>query len=133
MRHLLREPDLAIGKTVEGVHGGPYSEFVALHFTDGTSLVIGCESDTDGGADMFIVRTHASNEMNVHDRANYGLITPEEYKALREVDTAKREREKEHHDRAEYERLRQRFESVAKPDAVDPVLSDSVSGPKEEE
>jgi hypothetical protein len=87
------------GKTI--AHGCYDGVRLGLRFTDGTYLYV--EAADDGFEDVSL---EPQAEININDAAELGLIAADDFLAWK----AERLRQEEEQDRAEYERLKAKFE-----------------------
>ena len=108
----------AVGKTVTNI-GCYLGDTVCLHLSNGTFVVFAKaeESDYEGGCYCHLA---VNPELDDNERHELGMISDEEWDALVAEDERERaerqEREatqRELKDRAEYERLKQKFEGKA--------------------
>lgn len=99
----------AIGKTLEDVAYSTYSNQMVITFTDDTFATLGVTRGYEVGEEQIDEDQLSLLDFGDRELLRVGILTSEELKKLRDDRTALLQADREARDKAEFERLKQKF------------------------
>jgi hypothetical protein len=107
MRQLLSELSDMGGRTVESTVKYDWGECLAIHFTDGTSIIFEAKESYESAE--FEIKSESPAEHNCTAYAALGIISTQDEKKIKEKSEAKVKQRRNDTRRAQYEKLKIEF------------------------
>lgn len=107
MRQLLSKLSDIDGRTVESTAECDWEEVLAIHFTDGTSIII--QAQESYGSAEFEIKTESPAAYNCTFYAALGIISTQDEKTIMEQAEAREKQRRNDTRRAQYEKLKIEF------------------------